>query len=577
MLSLDPWAQAVFDSATLYNLSANAADRGAPMLPLYAEYRAGGDLTVFNDVVRVTLEANSPVAARGYTSLEVNYDGSASDGYFQFGTGTDVADRPRDKYGLASHLRLWVRSEEGSPEQLRVRLYRSTGPGGAFDSTPLMDVPIPLTTTWTDQAVILPAGIRPVDLHSIQFYFHESTDGATPGVRAWLDEVRLTTEKAEPHRAVQSYFPGSWVPSFPCDGSGGPIDTPEKRDSCIYPFHSFLYDNAQAIKTLLATGDPAAQKAARQIANGLLRTARSDGSYYNQRLSGRLFKGDGSARAPLAELRTLGDNAWFGLALLDVYRHTLNDKFLRAAQAISEWAEILRVDDAFGGYRGGFADETTMFPWRATEHNCDHFELNYQLRGILKQRGEASWVVYRGRADHAAAFVLHPQIFDTAAGHFWTGTTGEDPEQVNRASIPLDAQLFPYLTLGQSKRYRDALDWSIAIFWARSNLVATDPGPDPDMTGFTYSSGSTGDRVWLEGVAYGAAVADLRGETGEYDQALAVLTQAFADTRGISATSSNTLEDLAFGAVYDHRSAVTPTALAYRAKLHRNPFGPAVP
>jgi hypothetical protein len=218
----------------------------------------------------------------------------------------------------------------------------------------------------------IPAGIRPADLHAVQFVLG---DGRPAGNRTfWLDEVRLMTDGCDPARLVQSYR--------------ADLASQAVRDVSIYPNRSFLYDNALVIKALWATGDAAARATARQIADALVATVRPDGSYYNQRNAGHALLRDGSPRPPFVETRTLGDNAWFGLALLALYESTAEAGYLDRARAISDWAESnLKDHGAWGGYRGGFDESGNPFPWRATEHNVDLFALNRRLADALSATG----------------------------------------------------------------------------------------------------------------------------------------------------------------------------------------------
>ena len=80
--------------------------------------------------------------------------------------------------------------------------------------------------------------------------------------------------------------------------------------------------------------DAAARQTAVDVAQAVVATARTDGSYYNQRNSGHALNGDGTPRDPIVQTRTLGDNSWLGMSLLDVYRFTGDGAYLAAARAI---------------------------------------------------------------------------------------------------------------------------------------------------------------------------------------------------------------------------------------------------
>ncbi len=85
------------------------------------------------------------------------------------------------------------------------------------------------------------------------------------------------------------------------------------RDAKIYPNRSYLYDNALAIKALLAGGY---QSVAMNIADGWIATATDcTQGFPNEPNSGHTLLSDGTARGAYSQLKRLGDNAWFGLAL----------------------------------------------------------------------------------------------------------------------------------------------------------------------------------------------------------------------------------------------------------------------
>src|SRR5207302_51798 len=94
--------------------------------------------------------------------------------------------------------------------------------------------------------------------------------------------------------------------------------------------------------------------------------------YFNQRPAGHVLLGTGAPVAPLSSQKTLGDNSWFGLALLDVYRLTGDAQYLTHARQISDWAEsTLKASGALKGYTGGPDASGNLVPWRSTEHNID--------------------------------------------------------------------------------------------------------------------------------------------------------------------------------------------------------------
>lgn len=547
--AMGPLPQFLVDSTDLYSVSGNASDLGSPAVFLYTDYQAGGTYGAVNDASGVDLDGNDPDAGRGPSSFRMTATGP--NGYFQFGIGETVANRPRDiaEFGKAHTLRFLAKGEADN-QLLRVNVFR-TLEGGGFEQVASSDYL--LSTGWADHSLSLPANLTPADLHAVQFVLPSA--GA---IR--LDEVRIDTDGFDPLRVVQSYRPAGWAPS------GSPLNTPAGRDLAIYPNRSFLYDVALAAKALLIGSDAAGRRVALDNIEAVLGTSPNGANgYFNQRNSGHALLGDGSPRDPFSQQRTLGDNSWFGMALLDAYCLTGDARYLIRARELSDWAEAtLKAPGPLGGYRGGFDADGNLLPWRATEHNIDYFQLNRLLAETLSGLGDPAAPAYAGRATYAGDFVM--AMFDDDEGKFWTGTGVGDA--INTDSAPLDAQTWSVLTLGQSAQYGAAIDWSRPILWAESVLIRSDDG----FTGFTYSSQSTPARVWFEGVAQGAIVYQIQGNAAQAQQSLQTLDQAVLGSGGVRAASGDSLEDPFLGALYDRREAAAATAWSCLAHAERNPF-----
>jgi hypothetical protein len=550
--------------ANLYSLSSNAADLGQPIVPLYTDYVVGGTYGGIDDAARVTWDGNDPDAARGLSSMRVTWNGTGPNGYFQFGLGTSHSNRPRNipqEFGQALQVRFMAKGDTNS-QQIRVNVYRTTADGG-FQRTAVASQVINLSKQWVDYVINLPPGLAPSDLHAVQFIMGSGLNAGNRTFR--LDEVRISTEGFDPLRLFQSYVPGFWAPS-----SSSPA-TIQGRDVWIYPYRAFLYDNALGIKALLATGDPAAQQTAREIADALIATQRSDGSYYNGQISGHVLNGDGTPRTALTKQQTLGDNSWVGLALLDVYRASGEFEYLQRARAISDWAEVnFKATGPLKGYRGGFDAVGVPLPWRATEHNIDFFALNEQLAEELRLRGmDTEAATYASRAAHAGDFVI--AMFDATGGKFWTGTGVGDA--LNTSAVPLDAQLWSILALSTSAEYAGAIDWNRPLAWAESHLHNV----DGLYQGFTFSDQTTPNRVWFEGVAHGAVVYQTLGDAAKFDASFQTLETARlahvnGNGQGIVAASRDGIEDPFLGANYDARLHLGTTAWSYFAAMGINPF-----
>ena len=163
------------------------------------------------------------------------------------------------------------------------------------------------------------------------------------------------------------------------------------------------------------------------------------------------------------------------------------------------------------------------------------------------------------------------QMFEAVEGKFWTGTGNDDTR--NTSSVPLDAQLWAVLALGESAKYGGAIDWDRPLRWVESHLQTTD-GP---YSGFTFSTQTTPDRVWFEGTAQAAAVYAVRGDWARYAATLqkvefARLRHAHADGRGVVAASADNTVDSLLDATYDARLHTGATAWLVLAEQLANPF-----
>ena len=339
-------------------------------------------------------------------------------------------------------------------------------PGGGWQL--VKNVQVTLSAGWQDYAIDLAGlNLKPHDLHAVQFVIGDGThDG---GRTFWVDEVRVSTDGFDPLRVPLSYRAQYGDPA------GGDLGY---RDALIYPNRSFLYDSALTIKALLAAGDADSVPLARQVTDALVATKLADGTYFNDRNNGHVLLENGTPRAPFSQKRTLGDQAWFGLALLDVYRQTGVASYLDRAIEISNWAENnLKDNGAWKGYRGGYDPDGNPYAWRATEHNIDLFALNRGIAVLLSLQNDAREATFVARATHAGDFVMH--MFDPVGGKFWTGTGAGDT--INTDSVPLDAQTWSLLTLARFPQYAEQIDWRRVADWVdrpaaglRRHAVRTD-------------------------------------------------------------------------------------------------------
>jgi hypothetical protein len=546
-------AQFLVSSAHRYDRSTNGDDFGAPVVVLYKDYFAGGAYSQIQAGLGAVLDGNDPDAASGTSSFRLTSN-SSSGAYLEFNLASTHAPRDAPEFGPVSALRFFAKGQTTGQMSLTVKVLKkiATAPGYQFVAQPSIQV----SGAWAPYVVNLASlSLAPKDIYAVQFQLPNA------GI-VRLDEVRLNTAGTDPFQLMQSYLPSGWAPT-----SSDP-NTLAGRNERVYPNRAYLYDVAGVgAKALLASSDPALRALGIQQLDAVLATA-SNGlaGYFNERNSGFVKLADGSVRPALSSLKTVGDNAWLGLSLLDAFRLTGIETYLTRAREISNWIETFKDNGPLKGYRGGFDTSGTAVSWRSTEHNVDVFELNLQIGAVLGQRGDTQ--VYPLRAAHAAEFVI--AMFDPTAGpaggKFWTGTTSGD--MINTSSAPLDAQLWPMLTLMLRPEYAPRVNWSRVLQYAETHLRATDGA----ITGFRFSSNSTAGKVWAEGVAHGIAVYQSLNHSMKEQDGFQTLQQFVGAGGGLRAVSSGTMQDSSLQSVYDAVDAIAPTAWAYLVDRGLNPF-----
>ncbi|MEV4638639.1 hypothetical protein AB0J80_14945 [Actinoplanes sp. NPDC049548] len=302
---------------------------------------------------------------------------------------------------------------------------------------------------------------------------------------------------------------------------------------------AFVYDNALAILAYLANPTVANVRRARLIGDALLWAQANDDTYADGRVrqayaagpmqfygGGPSFPGLKREDGKAAHLwpfgfggSSTGDMAWVGLALAQLYTDTRIRKYLDGAVALGLWIAGRQSPHRYGGYHGGLREDgRTPQRWASTEHNIDAYALFTLLAKLTRER---RWTT---RAAIAAAFV--GEMWNPAGRHFWTGTTDENPDEINVGNVPEDVQSWGLLSLGD-RRYEESVDWAVR------HLGNT----DGTVTGLTYSSQAkvltgtvTGSAqtsnpaaVWLEGTGHAALALLRRGGPGDAARARQLL------------------------------------------------------
>jgi hypothetical protein len=296
---------------------------------------------------------------------------------------------------------------------------------------------------------------------------------------------------------------------------------------------SETYDDALMIDAFLAEGSADGLSRAEAIGTALLDAQAGDPKHDGRiREAYRPTPVTGGGAPKMADKTSdVGNMAWVGQALVELYAATGQSGYLTGAEAIGSWVQA-HADDTrgAGGYTGGITAGGQRIRWKSTEHNID---LAVFFSSLATETGDAVWST---RAAAARRFVL--SMWDPSSGSFYVGTTtnGVTP---NDTEHPEDVNSWSYLALADPST-ASSLDWDV------DNLAVTAGG----FSGVSFCSGDLSG-VWFEGTAHLADALELRGDAGDAAQAaqyLADLVQAQTagpdnDGMGIMAASKNGLSD----------------------------------
>ena len=367
----------------------------------------------------------------------------------------------------------------------------------------------------------------------------ESSSGSVSDAYEFLRLMMDKYAKGSTTRLVQSF-------------DGGPLKS--FKDAVTY-------DDALFIDALLAQGSSDDIARSEVVGNAFLYLQTNDKA------------GDGRLRAAYGPkpLRNPGDihvddntsdvgnMAWVGQALVQLYAKTSNASFLNGALAIANWLQNNTYDTrGHGGYTGGYTARDKKIEWKSTEHNIDIYAFFTMLAA---ESGESEWAT---NAAWAQGFVA--SMWDSSDGRFYVGT-GNDGVTPNKSFKPEDVNSWSYLAFQNP-------DWAAAPSWDVTNLAVT----KGSFSGVSFCSGDRSG-VWFEGTAYLADALELRSESGDQTQAQTYLddieyAQANGlngDGRGIIAASKNGLSDCD-GDKYFASLHVGATAWYILASGAANPF-----
>ncbi|HZV76345.1 MAG TPA: hypothetical protein VFF63_01150 [Candidatus Babeliales bacterium] len=293
------------------------------------------------------------------------------------------------------------------------------------------------------------------------------------------------------------------------------------------------YDDALFVDAALAQGTPNDIARSKVIGNAFLYVQAHDKA------------GDGRLRAAYApkplrdpsdvvvddNTSDVGNMAWVGQALVQLYAKTSDSVYLDGALRIAQWLQANTYDTrGHGGYTGGYTARGQKIEWKSTEHNIDIYAFFTML---ATESGQSEWTSHAAWAQRFVA-----SMWDRRAGRFYVGTldNGITP---NKPFKPEDVNSWSYLAFQNPA-------WAASPSWDVTHLAVS-------KGGFSGVSFCTGDRsgVWFEGTAHLADALELRNHPGDSQQAQKYRNDvAYAQTNGpntdglgIIAASINGLKD----------------------------------
>jgi len=337
---------------------------------------------------------------------------------------------------------------------------------------------------------------------------------------------------------------------------------------------AFTYDNALASIALFACGKA---QSARRIADALAYATLHDPDYQDGRLrnayaAGPLKNGPMTLPGYWSTQRNAwnqdayqissatGNQAWGALALLEAFRQTHEEPYLKAAQRVLRWTEQKTYDSRppegfIGGYYG-YPPEQARQDWKSTEHNADLAAAWTALDQLHADEHAAR------QAKIARQFVFSQ--WDAREGRFLIGTLG-DGRTSDRSRSGLDAQIWPLIALQDPPA-----DWHRVFSFI----------DQAHRSGAGYGFKRNPDGLWTEGTAQTAAVARLSGAPEKAQPLWAVLAAQQAGDGWLFATPQARISTgLAIGPdsviddfYYYHLPHLGATAWAAIAATGINPF-----
>jgi hypothetical protein len=380
---------------------------------------------------------------------------------------------------------------------------------------------------------------------------------------------------------------------------------------------AMTYDNAVSIHAHLLRRQEDDLARAEILGNGLIYAQANNFPIADGRFAQGYFantpSSDGAYITPAAApfffyTSAVGDQAWAGMALCQLYRRTEQSKYLNSALLVANWIVTNTYNTAgFGGYSFGtiidqFNQSEPSPDGQSTEHNIDTYAF-FTMLDELTHHGKAdngsSW---SSLAEHALSFVL--AMYNSAGGYFYTGTNSTGGP-ITPTPIPEDCQTWSYLAL-LNNRYKQTIDWALANLQTTDTPSSTnsDLTESEKITGIVFDTasltpsiaGCDPHAVWLEGTSHTIAALVARTSAGneniaarfhDIQQSLAFLANCRTAQSELGAgqtvnskpipqgdglLASTSLMDTGFGFTYGPSLHIGATGWYLLAALGGNPF-----
>jgi hypothetical protein len=311
--------------------------------------------------------------------------------------------------------------------------------------------------------------------------------------------------------------------------SGSTIRLSQSYSDAALQATGFTYDNAVAIHAYLSRGQQDDLARAKTLGLGLLHAQATNFPVADGRFAQAYFvnapDSSGAFITPAAFPfffygSSVGDQAWAGMALAQLYRRTRDKQYLTGALLVANWIVTNTYNtQGPGGYSYGaiinqFNQSQPSPNGKSTEGNLDTYAFFTMLHTLTDGGCANNGMTWTALAQHAIQFVF--AMFNPQGPFFYTGTL-PDQITINPSPIPEDCQIWSYLAFLDA-RSRGTIDWALA------NLQTTDTALSPNsnltgnqtVSGLTFSDVSLTSpandphAVWLEGTAHTAAALTAR-------------------------------------------------------------------